>query len=288
MKLPVSSLLLLFSFSGLFVGCSDDVPGAAPLTPQQKHEKAQALLKPSIELPASDYKGAIQLLREAAAQGYVPAMVDLAGIYLGGSKDGSIKKDRIVAFDWYRKAAEAGSIEAVYSQGFIRYDEGNVEAAVPYLQRAADAGVPEAQYLLGRILLQQRDVKAVEYIRKAATSDRAATVARAAYTMAVVYQKGWAGEKIDLPQSVEWFKRSADAGDPRALHLVGLMYIQGAGVEKDEPRGVSMLKLSAGQDYPAAIKDYITYLQTHDAAAHADEIRAWVERLKELSRPESR
>lgn len=277
-----SSLLLLFLCCG--VGC-DDAPAPQPLSAQQKYEKAQALLKPNVENAASDVRGALQLLREAAQAGYLPAMLDYAGIFLEGSKDGSVTKNRVEAMQWYRRAAAAGSMEAEYYIGFILYGDRKVEAAMPYFQRAADAGIPEAQFLYGRILLQKNDARGVDYVRRAAESDRAATVAQAAYTMGVVCQEGRGGQKVDLPQAVEWFKRSADAGDPRALHLVGLMYLNGKGVEQDEQKGATMLRLAAGQDYPAAIKDYITYLQSlDDPTPYADEIRAWATRLQELQK----
>lgn len=277
-----SSLLLLFMCCG--VGC-DDAPAPQPLSAQQKYEKAQALLKPNVEHAASDISGALQMLREAAQEGYLPAMLDYAGVFLEGSKDGVVPKNRVEALQWYRRAAAAGSKEAEYYIGFILYGERNVDAAMPYFQRAADAGIPEALFLYGRILLQKNDSRGVDYVSRAAESDRAATVAQAAYTMGVVCQEGRGGQKVDLPRAVEWFKRSADAGDPRALHLVGLMYLNGKGVEQDEQKGVAMLRLAAGQDYPAAIKDYITYLRSlDDSAPYADEIRAWAARLQELQK----
>lgn len=279
----IFNALLPFSFVLLAASCTDEpaVPSAS-LTPQQQYERAAALLKPNAEHEKPDYAGAFALLKQSAEAGYLPALVDLAGVYLEGSRDGSVKKDRQQALQLYSLAAQQGNAEAQYYCAFILLQEKKTDLALPYLRNAAQAGLPEAQYRLGRILLQQDNADALPLIRMAATSQRASVVAQAAYTMATLYQEGKLGVTASMPQAIEWYQRSADAGDPRAQHLIALMFIVGENLPQDEKKGEALLRLSAGQDYPPAIDALVRFLFDKDPTAYADEIRAWVVRLQKL------
>lgn len=276
--------LLLFSFTLLTAACSDDADKQQTLTPQQMYEKAAALLKPNAEHEQPDYAGAFRLLEHAAAADYVPAMLDLAGVYLEGSRDGSVSKDRAKAFQWYTRAVQLGSTDALYYCGFILLEDKKTVDAIPYLQRAAQKGLPEAQYQLGRLLLAENNPDALPLIRAAATSQRASVVASASYTLGTVFQNGRLGVQKDMKQATEWYLRSADAGDRRAQHLVGLMYLLGDTLPLDEKKGEALLRLSAGQDYMPAIDALVRYLFSTDADTHAEEIRAWSERLQKLQK----
>ncbi len=279
----IFTTLLPLSFAVLAVSCSDE--SAVPqvkLSPQQQYARAAALLKPNAEHEKPDYAGAFALLKQSADAGYLPAILDLAGVYLEGSRDGSVKKDRQQAFQLYSRAAQQGSAEAQYYCAFILLQEKKTHEALPYLRSAAQSGLPDAQYRLGRILLQQGNAEALPLIRMAATSQRASVVAQAAYTMGIIFQEGKLGVESSMPQAIEWYQRSADAGDPRAQLLIGLMYIMGENLPQDEKKGQALLRLSAGQDYPPAIDALVRYLFDKDPTTHADEIRAWADRLQKL------
>lgn len=275
-----SKALLLFSLPLLLASCGDEKQESAPqLTPQQMHERVQALLKPNVESSATEYKEALSLLQRSAAAGYLPAQVDWAGVLLEGSKDGSVHKDPEQAFQWYARAAKRGSLVATHNCGMILRDKGLLAEAIPYFRTAALGGVPESQYQLGRILLQQGNPEALAFIRKAAESDSAATVAAAAFTLGHVYGKGKAGIPADAEQSTQWYIRSANAGDPRALYIVGMMYMTGDGVPQDQQKGESLLRMSAGQDYLPAIRLLIDHI-----LQSPEEIEAWTKREQELKK----
>lgn len=283
MKIVNHALLLLFAAS-VVCSCSDSEPVQTTLTPQQKYERAASLLKPNSEREAPDYAGAFSLLQQAADADYLPAILDLAGVFLEGSRDGSVKKDRAKALQLYRRAVEMGSTDALYYCGFILHEEKKTEEAISYFSKAAKAGLPEAQYRLGRILMRQDNPDAVALIRLAATSNRASVVASAAYTMGAIYQDGKLGQSADMQQAVSWYERAANAGDCRAQHLIGLMYLLGEHLPADVKKGEALLRLSAGQDYLPAIDALIRYLFEKDADMHADEIRAWSGRLQQLQK----
>ena len=272
-----SRTLLLFSLPLLLAACDEKQETAPRLTPQQMHERVQALLKPSVEASATEYKEALSLLQQSASAGYLPAQVDWAGVLLEGSKDGTIAKDPEQAFQWYCRAAKRGSLVAAHNCGIILRDNGKLTEAAPYFRIAAQGGVPESQYQLGRILLQQGNPEAVTYIRKAAESNNAATVAAAAFTMGHMYGKGKVGLPVDEELATQWYIRSANAGDPRALYMVGMMYMMGDGVTQDPQKGESMLRMSAGQDYLPAIRVLIEHI-----LQSPEEIEAWQKRELEL------
>ena len=57
------------------------------------------------------------------------------------------------------------------------------------------------------------------------------------------------GVPKDEAGAVRWFRRAADAGDPRGMYGLGLMYYQGAGVERDLTADeLSAADLERGQD----------------------------------------
>ena len=278
------SSLLPFAVCFFLASCEPDTSLQTELTPEQMYEQANDLLKPHADREKPDYQGALKLLQEAANLGYLPAIIDLAGVYLEGSRDGIVKKDRQKAFQLYSLAASHGSAEALYYCGFILEAEKKYDEAFSFYQKAANAGLPDAKYRLGRLLLQKKDPAARPLIQAAAQSHRASLVADASYTMATIHQDGLLGVPADMNTAVKWYLQAADAGDARALHMVGLMYILGEYLPQDAPKGEALLRLSAGQDYVPAIEALIRYLFQKDPAAYALEIEAWVSRLNILKK----
>ena len=57
-----------------------------------------------------------------------------------------------------------------------------------------------------------------------------------------------------LRKTIEFQKKRAAEGSPSAQYELGLRYLEGDGVEKDEPAGMQLLQESAKQDYTLAKK----------------------------------
>ena len=57
-----------------------------------------------------------------------------------------------------------------------------------------------------------------------------------------------------LRKTIEFQKKRAAEGSPSAQYELGLRYLDGDGVEKDEPAGTQLLQESAKQDYTLAKK----------------------------------
>ncbi len=56
----------------------------------------------------------------------------------------------------------------------------------------------------------------------------------------------------DYAAALAEFRPAAEAGDPRAQHMLGFLYAQGRGVEKDIAKTLEWWRLSAGQGHPPA------------------------------------
>ncbi len=269
-----------------FSGCEKEQK-PLPRTPEEMYAHVQELLKPHVEGEASDFEGAMLWLRRAAEGGLLQAQTDLAGIYLEGGK--GIGRDGKAAYAWFSRAAAQGSHEAEFYMGHILYagvDMARDEAAaLSHWRKAADAGVAEAAYRLGLALTGKTGSaeEGVEWLRRAAGSGAPAVAAEAACALGNLYAKGGAGIQADMPEAARWYERAALGGDARAQLVYAIMLLTGQEVAKDAERGMAMLRMAAGQDYPQAIALLVNLLRNgDDASAHEDEARAWSERLEQL------
>jgi TPR repeat protein len=53
----------------------------------------------------------------------------------------------------------------------------------------------------------------------------------------------------DYSAAMVWYQRAAAAGNPRAMHGVGAMYLHGWGVEKDEAKAEEWFKKATDNGY---------------------------------------
>ena len=118
-------------------------------------------------------------LEKAAEQGHVGAQLALAKCYATGK---GVKRDEAKAFEIYRKAADAGSAEAMYElRDFYNLGWGGVTVdrakAAELLRKSAEKGYVEAQRSLG-----------------------------------LDCQHGY-NTPIDLPEAVKWYTLAAAQGD---------------------------------------------------------------------------
>lgn len=264
-----------------------------PQTPQEMYERAQALLKPNAEHDASEPAAALQWLRRAAEEGYLQAQTDLGGLYLSGGRNGLVKPDPAEAFKWFRAASEQGSKEAHLFMGMLLFDGQGIAkdepAALEHWRIAADADIAEAQFRLGRVLARRAESSAegIALLRRAAREGKQGGVPQAATALGSLYYKG-AGVPADPQESARWYALGAAGGDPLAQLVYAQMLLLGDPVEKDEQRGMAMLRMAAGQDYPQAIAALIRVLrQAPDADVHEQEASAWAERLQKLMRKQA-
>lgn len=100
-----------------------------------------------------DGKVSVQWLMRAAGNNYSPAMMALSNLYQAGL--GGLEKNVPLAASWVVKAAEAGSVDALYFYGRrLELGDGapkDEKLAMLWYKRAAQRGQAAAQYRLGSI-----------------------------------------------------------------------------------------------------------------------------------------
>ena len=75
--------------------------------------------------------------------------------------------------------------------------------------------------------------------------------ASAQFSLGVMYVNGW-GVLKDEAEAVRWYRLAAEQGHASAQFNLGLMYGKGEGVLKDEAEAVRWYRLAAEQGYPMA------------------------------------
>ena len=76
---------------------------------------------------------------------------------------------------------------------------------------------------------------------------------RAQTALALMYKYG-EGTKTDLTLAYQWNLKAAKLGHPPAQYNVGVMLLDGAGVERDEEKGRDFISLAAEQGFARAIE----------------------------------
>ena len=153
------------------------------------------------------------------------------------------------AMEYYRRAADAGSVDGLRSIGNLYANGEGVEVdpkkAREYYDLAAAQGDAKSFYNIA-ILYQygegerQDTGKAVEYYLKSGEMG----FADAWTTLASMYQYG-DGVEPDIGKAVEYWQKAADLGDASACYTLGTMYYSGEGVEQDYARAAEYWQKAA-------------------------------------------
>jgi len=121
---------------------------AAEGVPAAQYDLAMMHLRD--EMPRPSKRSALRLLTEAAEQGFVRAMFELGRLHEPHSIAGT--PDPALAVQWYRRAAEAGSVDAQVAIGTAYYLGRGVRKdfaeAARWFREAAKGGDVGTQYLL--------------------------------------------------------------------------------------------------------------------------------------------
>src|SRR6516165_11442957 len=130
-----------------------------------------------------------------------------------------------------------------YEQG-IHVLKNDAEAAKWY-RRLAEAGSVEAQNRMGILCQFGRGVPqdysdAADWFRKAATMGNAA----AQSNLAMLYLNGW-GVSRDLEQAAKWYEVAARQGDRNAQNNLAYLYSNSEGVAQDKARAAYWYRLAA-------------------------------------------
>lgn len=132
----------------------------------------------------------------------------------------------------------------------------NPAAAVRALQGACEAGSAMACTDVGFFLLEGQHVPkdeaaGVQWLARAADKGQAVAATR----LVAAYHLGlYAAVPANAAQAARYAKVSADAGQPYGQYVLGLLLATGEGVERDEAKGLELMKTAAKAGQEAAQK----------------------------------
>lgn len=102
-------------------------------------------IRKALILREADPEASLQLLKELADRGSSLAMLYLGDIYANGR---GVDRNTKLGVEWYRNAAENGSIEAAHHLAFCYYYMGKIEESLEILREISDKGFTPATYCL--------------------------------------------------------------------------------------------------------------------------------------------
>ena len=165
------------------------------------------------ETTDKDQERANTMLKEAAGQGYPPAMYELGLRYEEGRF--GLQRDVNEAHGWLAKAAESGSVAAMVEVGqALWYGSGvkrSPRRAVEWAERAADAGSDAAKFNLGWYYFFGYSIQ---------------TAAGEVSPDSVI---------ADYTQALLWWGRAAEDNNSAAEYNLGLMMERGLGLPNPQP-----------------------------------------------------
>ena len=206
---------------------------------------------------AADDEPALPRLQELSTQGDAKAQYQLAQHYRKG--DG-VQKDFNRAMQLIVKSAQQGYAPAQYQMGIVyligKEVKKDLTQAVKWLDKAARQDDPSAQYVLGTVYIQQmRDTHLEDGVKL--IQKAAPKDPRALSTLGVLTLNGIGVEK-DPPAAFEMFKSAAKAGWAEAASYGAIMMIDGVGTKKNVEYGMQILISTARQGESTAIRYFMS------------------------------
>src|SRR5262249_37306061 len=125
--------------------------------------------------------------------------------------------------------------------------EKNAAEGLRWMRASGEQGFVKAQLYLGNYYadVAHDDTEALAWFRRAATKmvEKDGVIAARKAGVILSRNAGTAGE------AARYFRQGADRGDPRAQVLLGLLYLDGNGVEKDVAEGLKLIEEAATPVY---------------------------------------
>lgn len=163
-----------------------------------------------------------------------------------------VPQDFSEAAKWYRRAAEAGHVQAKKSLAFL-YASGkgvprDFDEAEQWFRSASEKmGTQDA--FAGALLSVARSESEDEKARAGELSTK--STAAAQFDLGQRYLKG-AGVPRDYVEAAKWFRLAAEAGHALAQRNLGYLYLHGRGVELNRAEAEKWLRKAAQQGLSGA------------------------------------
>lgn len=199
-------------------------------------------------------KKAIEYYQKASDLNNPYAITNLGSMYLNGE---GVKQDINKASELFLKGGEKGDPTGYANLGVIYHEKQDMTKAIEYYQKAADMGNYIGLINLAVIYQSSNNgLKAIEYYERAAKMDQTGA---AYYNWGTIYYFGCGEIAKNHQKAYELFTESANANYAPAQYNLGVMYLNGEYVTKNENQAISLIKKAAKQNYKLAV-DYIKQL----------------------------
>ncbi|NNM88919.1 MAG: hypothetical protein HKL95_10425 [Phycisphaerae bacterium] len=231
--------------------------------------------------PATEYRQAVRVLHAAALAGSRKAMTALGRLYAWGkvslpdylqfrgtplfgaapTRPGSVAMDPVKAIKWFKKAAAAGSGDAMAAMGGI-YFEGlgigggqHYRAAMQWFRRAAAAGCGDAMAAIGWLYadgfgVPRNDQTAMRWFRRGVATGSGRAMLAAGWFR----EHGRAG-RIHDKKALHWYKKAYAVGCADAADCIGNLYQRGKGVRKNASTAVLWFRRAAAAGSASGYQD---------------------------------
>jgi serine/threonine protein kinase/TPR repeat protein len=198
----------------------------------------------------SDPAEAMKWFELAAAKGSAPAMVEAGLMYSNRRQPGDDHK----ALEYFLQAANTGDRIGKYLAGECYYYgkgvQADVDKALVFLEEAAALGEPRAMDLLGTHF---RKIGRFDQSRKYYEEAAAAGYALSLSNLGVLYMNG-EGVARSPEIAANLFRQGAEKGDPNGMFFYAGCLEEGLGVQKDFKAAVEWFKRSARAGNPRAVE----------------------------------
>ncbi len=213
-----------------------------------------------------EYKEAIKLWKSLG--GNDPRSLYMVGyMYQNGLGVDPSEKESI---KWYKEALRKGDPKSGIKLYEILVKKGETENAIHYLRKAAEKGQRRAQLLLAEMYFKEGNTdEYYKWINKAI--DQGSITAKVINEIreseatgahlseaAKVFKKVMAGDadayyqygviamssegRSDIPMAINMFQRAAKLGHPKALYMMGKIYLGGIGVPKSCKKSIDFFR----------------------------------------------
>lgn len=215
----------------------DDVESSGDSRGAEYKKKAEELYE--------KVKEQFQNVMDAADDGVDVALNILGMIYAGYSKYKQmglvVKPDKKTAFDYFTKAADAESADAMDNLGNC-YKNGDgvdkdIEKAAGWYRKSAECGWLSGVYHYATCLregegVEKDEKEALRWYMKAGASGHG----RSLNMLGSCAEKGH-GMNEDPELAFEWYRLAAESGDAESMYDLGRCYHNGYGCEENESLG---------------------------------------------------
>ncbi|WP_085359963.1 tetratricopeptide repeat protein [Neisseria dumasiana] len=202
-----------------------------------------------------DWKKGAEYYQLAADNGYADAYQNLAIIYSQGK---GVLQNQDRALELAKKAVDNGNQLAIYNVGTIYASMGKYDDAILWLRKAADLNISVAQAELAGLLVKigknEKDrEEAKQWLFKSLEQDDAY-----AYSVAgVMYSEKNDTFPYDEAKAFDYYLKAAEMGEETAQTLIGLWYLNGKHVMKDEKKALEWFERSANNGEIKAAKKLV-------------------------------